>query len=357
MEYAARYAAPLDQGAVSRMRLTMACLLVVCAAGGSDRPVNYVAGPLIELNDNGAWSWVMDERAIVDDGKLIVGSVRAVGDYRNDRDPDWGNVEVSVYALASGMARHTVLHRHLQQDDHASPALLALPDGRYLALYTQHGVERRVYYRLSEPRNPLRWGPALTFDTPGSAAQSRGDNVTYSNLFRLASGRIVNFFRGVGLEPNYMYSDDTGRTLPRGQGGFDHRFDYARWDGSAWRVHEIAYAGTRLYSGEDDYTGLAALDPNNPDVVYISTDAEPVTGTPLVSTADGERHHELFRGTTRDFGATWSWEPITANSTMDNLRPLVPKWTDSRTALVWMRGAYKNNHGEWTTKVVASILP
>src|SRR6266704_6735699 len=106
------------------MRLTIACLLVVCAAGGSGRPVNYVAGPLIELNDSGAWSWFMDERAIVHDGKLIVGSVRAVGDYRNDRDPDWGNVEVSVYDLASGAARHTVLHRHLQQDDHASPAFL-----------------------------------------------------------------------------------------------------------------------------------------------------------------------------------------------------------------------------------------
>src|SRR2546426_11812641 len=195
------------------MRLTIACLLVVCAAVASDRPVNYVAGPLIEVNDNGAWSWFMDERAIVDDDKLIVGSVRAVGDYRNDRDPDWGNVEVSVYDLASGIARHTVLHRHLQQDDHASPAFLALPDGRYLAMYTQHGVERRIYYALSEPHDPLKWSPPSTFDTPGSPAQPlRGNNVTYSNLFRLASGRIVNFFRGVGLEPNYMYSDDTGRT-------------------------------------------------------------------------------------------------------------------------------------------------
>lgn len=30
----------------------------------------------------GAWSWFMDERAIVNDGKLIVGSVRAVGSFR-----------------------------------------------------------------------------------------------------------------------------------------------------------------------------------------------------------------------------------------------------------------------------------
>src|SRR3989449_10399149 len=31
-----------------------------------------------------------------------------------------------------------------------------------------------------------------------------------------------------------------GRGLPRGQGGFDHRFDYGRWDGSAWRGDEGA---------------------------------------------------------------------------------------------------------------------
>ncbi len=454
------------------MRLTISCLLVVCAAGGSDLPVNYVAGPLIELNDNGAWSWFMDERAIVHDGKLIVGSVRAVGDYRNDSASGWGNVEIAVYDLASGRVQRTVLHRHLQQDDHDNPAFLALPDGRYLAVYTQHGVERRIYYRVSEPRNPLAWGPAETFDTPGdSASPLRGNNVTYSNLFQLASGRIMNFFRGFDLDPNYIYSDDSGRTwryggrlahgrngyspylkyafdgrntihfvmtedhprnydnsvyhgfvrdravylsdgtrrgklsettnveinawdltrvfagdadnvawvidleldgqqrpyvvfsvqkdgrgLPRGQGGMDHRFDYGRWDGSAWRVHEIAYAGRRLYAGEDDYTGLAALDPKNPNVLYISTDADPVTGAPLVSRADGQRHRELYRGATADFGTTWTWTAITANSDADNLRPIVPKWDDTRTALVWMRGTYKNNHGEWTTRVVASIL-
>jgi hypothetical protein len=148
-----------------------------------------------------------------------------------------------------------------------------------------------------------------------------------------------------------------GHGIPPGQGGMDHRYYYGRWDGTAWQVHEIAYAGTRLYAGEDDYTGLAALDPNDPDVVYISTDAAPTTGTPLVSTADQQLHHELFRGITRDAGKTWRWEPITANSTVDNLRPVVPHLKDPRTALVWMRGTYTNNHGEWNTALVATILP
>lgn len=454
-------------------RLWMACLLAAHIVVAADFPANYVAGGLIQLNDNGAWSWFMDERAIVHDGKLIAGSVRAIGDFRNIGDPDWGNVEITVYDFASGATQRTVLHRHFEQDDHDGPALLPLPDGRYLAVYTKHGGERRIYYRSSEPHNPLAWGPVSEFETPGMDARTfTGDNVTYSNLFRLPSGRILNFFRGPDHDPNYMYSDDSGqswryggrllkgrdgyspylkyafdgqdtihfvvtedhprnydnsiyhgfirdgsvyfsdgtrrgklsdstsveiaawdltkvfqgdadnvgwvidleldaqqrpyvvfsvqkdgRGLPRGQGGMDHRFHYGRWDGSAWRVHEIAYAGTRLYPGEDDYTGLAALDPNDPNVIYISTDADPVTGAPLTSRADGQRHREIYRGTTHDFGATWKWEPITAHSTVDNLRPIVPKWKDARTALVWMRGAYYSNRGKWTTAVVATILP
>jgi len=453
--------------------LWVSYFLAVQTLVAAELPVNYVAGSLIQLNDNGAWSWFMDERAIVHEGKLIVGSVHAVGDFSNAADPDWGNVEVAVYELASGEIGRAVLHRHFEQDDHDVPAFLPLPDGRYLAMYTKHGGERRIYYRFSQPHNPLVWGPAVEFETPGVDAPAfRGDNVTYSNLFRLPSGRILNFFRGFDHDPNYMYSDDWGRSwhyggrllrgrdgyspylkyafdgqetihfiatedhprnydnsiyhgfvrdgsiylsdrtrrgklsdstkveiaawdltrvfqgdadnvgwvidleldaqqrpyfvfsvqkdgrgLPPGEGGMDHRFHYARWDGKAWHVHEIAYAGTRLYAGEDDYTGLAALDPNSPDIVYISTDADPVTGAPLVSRADGQRHHELYRGATRDFGATWRWEPITANSTVDNLRPIVPKWKDPRTALVWMRGRYRNNRGEWTTAVVATVLP
>ena len=126
----------------------------------------------------------------------------------------------------------------------------------------------------------------------------------------------------------------------------DLRYHYARWNGSVWKHEEIAHAGRRLYPGEHDYTGLAALDPNNPDVAYISTDADPVTGAPLVSAADQMRHYELFRGQ-RDVSGKWTWTPFTRNSTVDNLRPVIPHWNDPRTAIVWMRGAYVRNQGKW----------
>src|SRR5438874_4831180 len=157
---------------ISRL-LGLAALFLAAYPGplvGADDsfPANYIAGTLIQLNDNGAWSWFMDPRVIVNDGKLIIGSVRAIGSNQaNVSDPRSGNVEVSVYDIASGTAQTVVLHPHLEQDDHDAPAFYVRPDGRYLAVYSMHARERRMYYRVSEPHNPLAWGPARVANTPG----------------------------------------------------------------------------------------------------------------------------------------------------------------------------------------------
>jgi hypothetical protein len=147
-----------------------------------------------------------------------------------------------------------------------------------------------------------------------------------------------------------------GAGLPRTKGGMDHRYFYGRWDGKEWKAHEIAYAGTRLYSSEDDYTALATFDSKDLNIVYIATDAYPTSGEALVSRTDGKRHREIFRGIADADRVTWKWTPITAHSNTDNLRPIIPKWDNDKTALVWMRGGYIQNHGEWTTRVVAAIF-
>ncbi|PYU71266.1 MAG: hypothetical protein DMG49_09740 [Acidobacteria bacterium] len=76
----------LVANATSRVLLPVAVCLITFASAlsgtGDDKIPNYVAGKLIQLNDNGAWSWFMDPRVIVDNGKLIVGSVRAIGPFR-----------------------------------------------------------------------------------------------------------------------------------------------------------------------------------------------------------------------------------------------------------------------------------
>src|SRR2546425_11856069 len=71
-----------------------------------------------------------------------------------------------------------------------------------------------------------------------------------------------------------------GRGLPRGQGGFDHRFDYARWDGSAWRGDEIPVARPPPYYGGGDHTGTAPPHPNQPDRGRLSAPTCPPPRAP-----------------------------------------------------------------------------
>jgi hypothetical protein len=438
-------------------------LAVLALALAACRAEPYVAGELFEINDNGAWSWFMDERVVVYGGKLVVGSVRAVGDFDGGRTAaDWGNVEVATYDLTTGESARRVLFRRFEQDDHDNPSFLPTDIG-LLAVYTRHRQDQNIYVQRSAPGDPLKWGEPDVVVSPRSTTGAH--YATYSNLFRLPGGRIVNFYRGYDQDPNFYYSDDDGRTwtwggrLIQGQNAYspylkycqdrsgaihfvateDHpqtfdnslyhgvlvgdelrasdgavlavltgdtsvdlaiwdftrvfqgdadnvawmndievddegrpvvafslqkrgdprdlRYGYARWDGAAWRAREFAYAGERLYENERDYAGLAALDPQRTDTVYFSSNADPHDGAPLISAADIRRHYELFRGVTADGGASWDIEPITRDSTVDNLRPLVPRWPDGgRTALVWMRGEYRHNRGEWTTAVVGVLL-
>lgn len=421
----------------------------------------FIAHPVVRLNDNAGWCWYQGERALIHDGKLYAGSVaNALGPGGTDRK---GNIELNVRDLRSGESYTTVLDKNLEEDDHDVPALYIRTDGKLLAVWSRHSVDSLCRYAVSTTA-----GDGREFKKVLNFQPDPGKEYCYENVFYLsAEKKLYDFFRGRGRNPNYMTSTNEGdtwtyggrfvlwpkptksdpkytgldgsRPYPRytsngvdtihcivtedhpraydnsiyhclvkggkvctsdGQpiadlstkpdqgvtfsqmtrvyegnadnvawttdirldsaglpyiafsvqkndginrtsntaGGQDLRYFYARFDGKAWGVHEIAHAGQRLYAPEVDYTGLVALDPNDPDILFVSTNADPVTGAPLVSTADGQRHYEIFKGVTRDRGATWAWTPITANSRLDNLRPICPpgKW-DERIVL-WLRG-------------------
>lgn len=121
----------------------------------------------------------------------------------------------------------------------------------------------------------------------------------------------------------------------------DHRYFYARFDGEKFHVYFLAYGGANFgRNDQPDYTGLSAVDSMNPDVVYISTDAHPVTGAPLISSVTGQAQHEIWMGRTADSGKTWKWAAITENSPSDNLRPVCPVWEEGKSLVLWMQGNY-----------------
>ncbi|MDP4880218.1 MAG: hypothetical protein NWR36_10070, partial [Opitutales bacterium] len=131
---------------------------------------------------------------------------------------------------------------------------------------------------------------------------------------------------------------------------------YARWDGSAWQKKFIAQAGRPLYPRERDYGGGMCIDPEDPRVVYISSNAaspfalSDIDNVPL----NADSRYELYRGVTLDSGQTFTWEAITENSAQDNMRPIVPEKHGYDRALVWFYGTY-NTYQNYDTQVLTLL--
>ncbi|WP_159618505.1 BNR-4 repeat-containing protein [Ruania rhizosphaerae] len=167
------------------------------------------------FNDNGAWCWFQDERAIIDPvtDTMLIGSVAAAegagGQARS------GNIELAVVDLSSGASEIVVLHANLEADDHNDPALWIRPDGRYLAMYTKHKTDNFQRWRISaRPHDATEWGPEQTFDWTDL---TEGRGATYSNLHYLAGeDRLYAFARAINDDPSILISDDHGETFRYG---------------------------------------------------------------------------------------------------------------------------------------------
>ena len=96
-------------------------------------------------------------------------------------------------------------------DDHDPPALLQLPDGRWLVAYTRHGKEAFVRIWRSTNSNPTS---VNDFEELGNAATPSG--ISYAGLFYLAQERKIHLYsRGLlngRLVFGRMTSDDFGKT-------------------------------------------------------------------------------------------------------------------------------------------------
>ena len=114
----------------------------------------------------------------------------------------------------------------------------------------------------------------------------------------------------------------------------DHSFLYFRFSGGQWRTTYLGEAGKKLYDSEQDYVGLGAVHPNDPRIIYISTNIDPRNDMAIT-------RREIFQGVTCDNGMTFQWTPITWNSSRDNLRPIVPAWDGNNMVLLWFRGTYQ----------------
>ncbi len=439
------------------------------AAGSPPQPRDLVGGNLIQFNDNGTWSWYMDERAVVDaaGGKLITGSDASASGVGGS--PRNGAVEAVIFDLEGRTPERSTLFKAapLGPDDHNAPAFMVRPDGKYLSQWTGHNNNFLSYFSIY---NGSAWEPYTTFDWT-TAGAGGSDQASYSNPHYLSAedrtytlvrsvdiksmnmlvstnygdtwtyyGKLNKSYSGSGYNPGYyrfsdngvdridficteshprdtltsMYhgyisngmsfktdgtvvdsnlndtngslsSDFTlvfanGTVSPPGQtnyrcwnsdvqwyrdgtiqciiharinqfahiGGYpdqedpNHAFFFCRYDGTNWTSTYLCQAGYKVYSDEADYVGLGALNPSDPNSIYISTKYDPRAVQPGVFDTNQpySSAREIWKGVTTNHGTSFTWTPLTRNSARDNFRPLVPAWDARHTALLWFRGTY-----------------
>ncbi len=430
---------------------------------------DVVNGNLVQFSQNGIWCWFQDERAVVDTNanKLVVGYIQNQGGLGGSGAD--GDVSATIWDVASGTGTRSLLKNALLSygggDDHNAPALLVLPNGKYLEVCAGHNNDKNTFYRIYDPATGL-WSAEQIFNWNTQPGGADFEN-SYSNPYYLANeGRVYNLSRGNGAgSPNIMVSTDLGETwtyggelttnnipgyvqgyfrywgngvdridficteahpgdyntsiyhgyisngmsfdsfgavrdanifdkvniprpsdftpvfaagtvLPPGQtnyrcwnidvcrypdgtieaimstrinnndqgssGNPNHAFFFCRFDGVQWKSTYLCQAGLRLYSSQADYTGLGALNPNDPNTIYISTKFDPRAVQPGVFDSNQEVStvHEIWKGVTTNHGDSFTWTPITQNSVQANLRPIMPSWTGNDSALLWYRGNY-----------------
>lgn len=128
---------------------------------------------------------------------------------------------------------------------------------------------------------------------------------------------------------------------------------YARWNGTAWVKKFIAQGGRGIYAAESDYGGGMCIDPSQPNVIYISSNAaNPFSLGDINNVAlNTSARYEIYRGVTHDGGLSFSWQAVTSNSSADNLRPIIPENHGFDRALLWFNGTY-NSYTSYDTRVL-----
>ncbi|MCU1591506.1 MAG: hypothetical protein JWP11_2762 [Frankiales bacterium] len=383
------------------------------------------------IGDGGGWSYFSDPRAVqvTSPRKLLwSGWVTSLG-----------SIVAGVYDPATSRVQSMVLQDRLQDDDHANPAVLALPDGRVTYFWSAHnglfmyyrtttiagdvhsfGPLRTLPVRPSGDRlytyaNPMllpgegnrlylfwrsqfthqvfatsddlgqHWSPArVLLEEPGQrpyvkyAANSDTIGIAFTrshpdesptgiyymsywkNAFFRADGTAIGGMEDLPfapsqtelvVDPAVIGGSAWVMDVALGADGFPvivyvatgevHRYHYVRFDGIAWHDTLLTDAGPGIATNgrEPSYSGGISLDHSDPTTAYLS---RRVGGLNVV-----ERWH------TADGGATFTSEPVNQNTSVDNLRPVVPigLTPDDTTRALWMSGTYR-----YFTDFVTSVV-
>lgn len=126
----------------------------------------------------------------------------------------------------------------------------------------------------------------------------------------------------------------------------NHEYWYARYTENGWVNNKICDSGKwfpQTAEGEIErephYFGGMTLHPNNINIIYLSRQINGV--------------FEIERWETKDLGESWTMEAITKNSTLDNVRPYIPRGLieESPEVVLWMENKKYVHYTDYETSI------
>lgn len=421
--------------------LLIACVAsVLTVAGCNTRSATASPAQPSNYDNNGAWCWFNDPRAIELGGKTTFSSMTNTGQAQLTQTD--ANGVIATFTVATGE----------RVDDHSVPSVTNLPDGRLIVFWTQHSVKGvPVRYRVSRYANEItNWGPTHMLPTQINGQSPTNSEYSYPDpVVNPADGRLYLFWRAgirpgplaitwtslsdlTHWEPAHVLMQGVSPQRPYWQLDYDGHggINIAITDGSPnetvnnvyfvnlhrasngrlglfttqgtkynaklrhyvsngpWTVHtynlDVVQHASADYNGwlwdlahtsqgypiiatvglpnqnhgyaryvtwtpatgwvnrlvtdmggtiatptrEPNYSPGMAIDHANPGSIYISK-----------MSADG--HREISQYVTTNAGRTWTITPVTQDSTVDNVRPVMPRGaTGGINSILFMSGTY-----------------
>ena len=233
----------------------------------------------------------------------------------------------------------------------------AIPGQRPYAKYATNGVDT-IYFTFDDghPRDILTNSVYYMAYKGGEFSRADGspiaslDSVTGANgatATPITPGQADLVYNGSGADGKAWVQDiaagPDGRpvilfaSFPNDS---NHRYHYSAWNGTAWQDNDFTGGGGSIATigGETEYSGGLSLDHNDPTVVYTSRQQGSAW--------------EIQRWTTPDLGTTFTAPvSITANSTVKNVRPVVPWGSPGPVKVLWMSGTYTHWKGLYNTSI------
>ncbi|MCH5187946.1 MAG: BNR-4 repeat-containing protein [Oscillospiraceae bacterium] len=219
--------------------------------------------------NNGGWNWYVepsgthiqpgDELAKryqgeTEDinGKPVIYTSNGGYKFRHDRTymgwvEDDGDIVVAQYDHETDEYKRVVIHEKLESDDHNNPAVVVLPDGRIMAVYSMHTNEPYMYFRVTKnPEDISEWNAEQFYHGTGA-------NATYPTVFMVhddegTEGNDVIYigWRGVNWMPTFAKFD-----MPDENGEFPIK---SNGDGIQPRMEQTQFVNTTFgYSSWNNY--------------------------------------------------------------------------------------------------------